>query len=96
MVSGAAPLARQIGFNGASPPPMERFMRIKPPVSSEQAYQYLSLNAVLVWGIDDAAKMDPQLQAIAGAMAEVSALDIPDEVEPIFGEDHALDPEATA
>lgn len=71
-------------------------MRIKPPVSSEQAYQYLSLNAVLVWGIDDAAKMDPQLQAIAGAMAEVSALDIPDEVEPIFGEDHALDPEATA
>ena len=71
-------------------------MRIKPPVSNDQAYQYLSLNAVLVWGVADAASMDPQLHAIAAAMAEVSALVIPDEVEPIFGEDHALDPELAA
>jgi hypothetical protein len=68
-------------------------MRIKPPVSDEQAYQYLSLNAALVWGAADAALMDTQLHAIASAMAEVSALAIPDDVEPIFGEDHALDPQ---
>lgn len=72
------------------------FVRIKPPVPVEQAYQYLALNAALVWGVTDAASMDPQLHAIAAAMAEVSALDIPDDVEPIFGEDHALDPEDAA
>ena len=68
-------------------------MRLKPPVPVDQAYQYLALNAALVWGVADAALMDPQLQSIAAAMAEVSALDIADDVEPIFGEDHALDPE---
>lgn len=71
-------------------------MRIKPPVSPEQAHQYLSVSATLVWGVEDAARMDGHLQSIAAAMAEVSALDIPDDVEPIFGEDHALDPEDAA
>ncbi|WP_193336072.1 hypothetical protein [Devosia beringensis] len=71
-------------------------MRLKPPVSEEHAYQYLSLNAALVWGLGDAAKMDGHLHSIAAAMAEVSALDIEDAVEPIFGEDHALDPEDAA
>lgn len=71
-------------------------MRIKPPVSAEQAYQYLSINAAMVWGVADAAAMDTHLHSIANAMAEVSALEIPDAVEPIFGEDHALDPEDAA
>jgi hypothetical protein len=71
-------------------------MRLKPPVSADLAYQYLSLNAALVWGLGDAAKMDGHLHSIASAMAEVSALEIPDAVEPIFGEDHSLDPEDAA
>jgi len=71
-------------------------MRIKPPVSTEQAHQYLSVSATLVWGLEDAAEMDGHLRSIAAAMAEVSSLDIPDDVEPIFGEDHALDPEGVA
>ena len=75
---------------------LEFVVRIKPPVPVEQAYQYLAINAALVWGLEDAAKMEPHLQGIAAAMAEVGALEIADDVEPIFGEDHALDPEDMA
>ena len=67
-------------------------LRLKPAVSPEEALQYLSLNATLVWGVDHAAKMAPQLKSIADAMAVVSALDIPEDVEPLFGEDGAKDP----
>lgn len=67
-------------------------MRLKPAVSPEEAMQYLSLNATLVWGVEHAAKMAPQLKSIADAMAVVSALDIPEDVEPLFGEDIAKDP----
>lgn len=70
-------------------------MRLKPPVTADEAYRLLALNATLAWGTADAAAMDPHLKSIAAAMAEVSALDIPDHVEPIFGEDGALEPEVT-
>ena len=62
-------------------------MRIKPAVSPEEAYRYLSQNAVMVWGEAAATRMEPQLQSISSAMAVVSALEIPDEIEPLFGED---------
>ena len=62
-------------------------MRIKPAVSLEEAYRYLSQNAVMVWGEAAATRMEPQLQSISSAMGVVSALEIPDEIEPLFGED---------
>jgi hypothetical protein len=62
-------------------------MRIKPAVDQEEAYRLLSLNAALVWGLEEAAGMDTHLRAIAQSMSVISALDIPDEVEPLFGED---------
>ena len=62
-------------------------MRIKPAVSPEEAYRYLSQNAVMVWGEAAATRMEPQLQSISSAMAVVSALEIPDEIEPLFGDD---------
>lgn len=62
-------------------------MRLKPSVSQDEAYKYLSQNANLVWGDEAAAAMDTHLQAIAKSMATLSALDIPDEIEPLFGED---------
>ena len=62
-------------------------MRIKPAVSPEEAYRYLSQNAVMVWGEAAATRMEPQLQSISSAMTVVSALEIPDEIEPLFGED---------
>lgn len=71
-------------------------MRIKPPVSNEQAYQYLSVNAALVWGLKEAASMDSHLHAIAQSMAVVSAIEVPEAVEPLFGEDIGLDEELVA
>jgi len=71
-------------------------VRLQPPVSFEEAYRYLSQNAILVWGVIPAARMNPQLQSIAQAMATVSALDVPDEVEPLFGENIDIDLEAGA
>ena len=62
-------------------------MRIKPAVSPEEAYRYLSQNALMVWGEAAATRMEPQLQSISSAMAVVSALEIPDEIEPLFGDD---------
>ena len=70
-------------------------MRLKPAVSPEEAYGFLSQNAVLVWGAAAAAKMDPQLNSIASAMAVVSSLEIPDEIEPLFGENIDIDLEAS-
>jgi hypothetical protein len=75
---------------------LEMPVRLQPPVSFEEAYRYLSQNAVLVWGVTDAARMNPQLQSIAHAMATVSAIDVPAEVEPLFGENIDIDLELGA
>lgn len=66
-------------------------MRMKPPPSSDEAYKFLTLSAVYSWGTAEAALMETHLRAIADAMAVVAALDIPDDVEPLFAEDVALD-----
>lgn len=66
-------------------------MRLKPPVSAEDAYRFLSQSAVLAWGVAATARMDPHLSAIASSMAVVSALDIPDDIEPLFGENIDID-----
>ena len=71
-------------------------MRLKPPITADQAYRQLALNATLSWGLADAAAMDSLLLSMAEAMAVVGALDIPDEVEPLFGEDIGRDPGAVA
>jgi hypothetical protein len=66
-------------------------MRMKPPPSSDDAYKFLTLAAEHSWGAAEAALMETQLRAIADAMAAVAALDIPDDVEPLYAEDIALD-----
>jgi hypothetical protein len=66
-------------------------VRLKPPVSQEEAYRYLCQSAVLGWGVQATAKMEPTLSAIAKSMAVVSALDVPDDVEPLFGENIDID-----
>lgn len=68
-------------------------MRLKPAPSAEEALKLLTVNAVLSYGPSDAAAMESHLRLIATAMADVASLDIPDDVEPLFAEDVALDPE---
>lgn len=64
-------------------------MRLKPPVSQDQAAAFLTQSAKLSWGDTVADELAPLLNGIARSMETVSALDIPDDVEPLFGEDIA-------
>lgn len=64
-------------------------MRLKPPVSLDHARNYLMSCAELAWDGPQALELGPILDGIANAMAVVSALDIPDDIEPLFGEDIA-------
>lgn len=61
-------------------------MRLKPPPVSDEALRQLQYLAIVSWGEDEAVKMESHLRAIADAVATVAALDIPDEVEPLFAE----------
>jgi hypothetical protein len=65
-------------------------MRLKPALSADEAFQLLSASATLTWGPSAAAGLTTQLRSIAEAMAVVGALDIPEDTEPLFGEDPAL------
>jgi hypothetical protein len=66
-------------------------MRLKPAVTAGEAFHFLSLNAGLVWGLEEAALMEADLRAIAAAMESVSSLTIADHVEPLFGGDSSSD-----
>jgi hypothetical protein len=61
-------------------------MRLKPPVSEDEAFHILLTNAALSWGPGEASLLHEQLRSIASAMATVSALDIPEDTEPLFAE----------
>lgn len=64
----------------------ETFVRLKPPVSQEQAAAFLTQSAKVAWGETVAYDLAPLLESIAKSMEIVSALEIPDDVEPLFGE----------
>jgi hypothetical protein len=64
-------------------------MRLKPPPSADEVFHVLSANASLSWGPSAAGEIATNLHSIADAMSVVAALDIPDETEPLFGEDPA-------
>ena len=68
---------------------LETIVRLKPPVSQDQATAFLTQSANLSWGEAVADELAPILEGIARSMETVSALDIPDEIEPLFGEDIA-------
>ncbi|RYG57942.1 MAG: hypothetical protein EON56_01185 [Alphaproteobacteria bacterium] len=64
----------------------ETFVRLKPPVSQEQAAAFLTQSAKIAWGEAVADDLAPLLESIAKSMEIVSALEIADDVEPLFGE----------
>ena len=59
-------------------------MRLYPPVTKEEALTVLTNEATALWGAEAAVGMANQLRSIAEAMAAVSEVDIPPEVEPMF------------
>ena len=58
-------------------------MRVYPPVSKEEAVEYLTAQARLLWG-DTPAVSETVLDTVAEALSMISAIDVPDEVEPMF------------
>lgn len=58
-------------------------MRIYPPVSKEEMLDYLSAQSKLLWP-ENPPVSDTVLDTVAEAMAMISAIDVPDEVEPLF------------
>ena len=71
-------------------------MRLKPALTQEDALRILTVSAAATWGPERAEAIRPQLVQAAEAMAIVGAVEVPDETEPLFGEDIGLDPAAEA
>ncbi len=61
-------------------------MRLMPPVTTTEALAMLRANAVIVWGAERAVEIDATLQNIAQAMEVVSHVDVPEDIEPLVGE----------
>ena len=59
-------------------------MRLYPPVSQEEAQTYLTAQATLAWGAERAEELGKDLATMAEAMALISAVELPDELEPLF------------
>lgn len=59
-------------------------MRLHPPVSTEEALTWLTAQAQMTWGEERLPELSDNLAAIAEAMAIISAVDLPDDLEPLF------------
>ena len=59
-------------------------MRLHPPVSQDEALKWLSAQASLTWGDEKATAMAADLDILAEAMAIISAIELPDDLEPLF------------
>ena len=58
-------------------------MRLYPPVSEEEAFEWLRREAVAQWGPDLEPQLESTLKTLAEAMAAVSATELPENVEPL-------------
>jgi hypothetical protein len=59
-------------------------MRVYPPVSQEEARAWLAAQADLTWGPESAGTMAGDLDILAEAMAIISAIELPNDLEPLF------------
>jgi hypothetical protein len=59
-------------------------MRLHPPVSEDEALEWLKVQAKLTWGVESTAQVEASLKPVAAAMAAVSATVLPEDVEPLL------------
>lgn len=59
-------------------------MRLKPPVTEEAALEWLKARVAESYGIEITPEAEKGLKVTADAMAAISALDIPDDTEPLL------------
>lgn len=59
-------------------------MRLHPPVTQDEAQSFLTSQAVAALGEDAAAGLAPDIAILAEAMSIIGAVELPDELEPLF------------
>ena len=59
-------------------------MRLHPKVTKGEALAWLRAQAAASWGPARAAELEAGLEQLAEAMAAVSAVELPDDLEPFF------------
>ena len=59
-------------------------MRLHPPVSVDEARQWLLGQAQATFGVAPSPDMEKAIEPFAEAMAAVSAIELPDDLEPAF------------
>jgi len=58
-------------------------MRLSPPVSKEEALEWLRSEAMARWGPELEPQLESALETLATAMAAVSSTPIPEHIEPL-------------
>lgn len=59
-------------------------MRLHPAVTREEAEEWLTAQAKLAWGEERLPELADNIKAIAEAMAIISSIELPDDLEPLF------------
>jgi len=59
-------------------------MRLHPAVTREEAEEWLTTQAKLAWGEEALPELAANIKAIAEAMAIISSIELPDDLEPLF------------
>lgn len=59
-------------------------MRLKPPVTPEAALEWLKSQVAESWQVEITPEVEKGLRVTAEAMAVISALDIPEDAEPLL------------
>lgn len=59
-------------------------MRLHPAVTKEEATEWLTTQAKASWGEERLPELQENIDAIAEAMAIISAVELPDDLEPLF------------
>ena len=59
-------------------------MRLYPAVTTEEAITFLTAQSTALWGAQAAKEMEAQIKRFAEAMAAVSAVQVPEDLEPLF------------
>ena len=59
-------------------------MRLHPTVSVDEAREWLLREAAASFGLTPGPEMEQAIEPLAAAMAAVSAIELPDDLEPAF------------
>lgn len=59
-------------------------MHLAPPLSADEAFEHLKAQATLAWGPTHAESVEEDLKLLAEAMAQISAMQFPRTLEPLF------------